>query len=396
MHYAVPSIIHGRRSLKCLYTDFDARGMLGETLRRKFTESHFGLLARIASRSPAGVPRSLVQSAWLLGLAYGLAVRRARSEEERQSAYLRYSARFAKWVADQAWPSASAVYTFNTAALEILQRARTEGRVSFVEQTIAPKEVEIALLSATENEFPDWAGLAMAGPAASGLAERERAEWETASVILCGSAFVRDSVITCGGPGEKCQVVPYGVKVSAAQPRPPRQGPLRVVTVGALGLRKGTPYVLASAQRIGSRATFRLVGPGAIPASCRVPPNVELVGAVPRPEVERHLAWADVFLLPSICEGSATASYEALAAGLPVICTPNTGAVITDRVEGFLVPVGSVSPIVASLRNLADDRRLVAEMSAAASRLAQFCSVDAYGQRLAQALCLVDVGENVL
>ena len=65
---------------------------------------------------------------------------------------------------------------------------------------------------------------------------------------------------------------------------------------------------------------------------------MELAGPVPRSVVAEHYAWADVFLLPSVCEGSATATYEAIASGIPVICTPNAGSVIEDGRQGFRSP----------------------------------------------------------
>ena len=49
-------------------------------------------------------------------------------------------------------------------------------------------------------------------------------------------------------------------------------------------------------------------------------------------------AWADVFLLPFICEGSAMVTYEALSWGLPVITTHNAGSIVRDTVDGWLVP----------------------------------------------------------
>lgn len=41
------------------------------------------------------------------------------------------------------------------------------------------------------------------------------------------------------------------------------------------------------------------------------------LGRVPRPQMGAELARADVVVLPSIAEGSAGATYEALAAGIP-------------------------------------------------------------------------------
>ena len=94
----------------------------------------------------------------------------------------------------------------------------------------------------------------------------------------------------------------------------------------------------------------------------------------------------DVFLLPSICEGSATVIYEALAAGLPVICTPNAGSVVRDGVDGFIVPIRDPDAIMEKLEQLATNAQLLAQMSENARRRAGEYSIDAYGERLKEVL----------
>jgi glycosyltransferase involved in cell wall biosynthesis len=97
------------------------------------------------------------------------------------------------------------------------------------------------------------------------------------------------------------------------------------------------------------------------------------------------LAWADVFLLPSICEGSALAIHEALAAGLPVVTTPNSGSVVRDGVDGYVVPVRDVDAIVDRLTRLIDPV-LRAEMGRnARARAAEFNKA-IYTDRLAKIL----------
>ena len=54
------------------------------------------------------------------------------------------------------------------------------------------------------------------------------------------------------------------------------------------------------------------------------------------------MASADVFVFPSLFEGSAVVTYEALAAGLPSVVTPSAGSVVRDGVEGFIVPRGEI------------------------------------------------------
>jgi glycosyltransferase involved in cell wall biosynthesis len=118
--------------------------------------------------------------------------------------------------------------------------------------------------------------------------------------------------------------------------------------------------------------------------------NVNLVGSVPRSEIEQHFKWADVFLLPSLCEGSATACYEALGYGLPVIATPNTGTVVRDGVEGFIVPVADEKAIADRLLELADCPHIFTRMSDSALKRAAEFSLEKYGERLLNALGVLD------
>jgi glycosyltransferase involved in cell wall biosynthesis len=66
---------------------------------------------------------------------------------------------------------------------------------------------------------------------------------------------------------------------------------------------------------------------------------------VPRAEVRRWFAQSDVFVFPSLAEGSALVTYEAMAAGLPVITTPNSGSVVRDGIDGFVVPPRDVEAL---------------------------------------------------
>jgi glycosyltransferase involved in cell wall biosynthesis len=91
-------------------------------------------------------------------------------------------------------------------------------------------------------------------------------------------------------------------------------------------------------------------------------------------------------VFPSLCEGSATVTYEALAAGLPVITTPHAGSVVRDGREGFVVPIRDVDALAARIDLLAGDPELVAQMSRAARQRSREFSWPRYGERLVSAL----------
>jgi glycosyltransferase involved in cell wall biosynthesis len=145
---------------------------------------------------------------------------------------------------------------------------------------------------------------------------------------------------------------------------------------------------MEAARRLKGRAVFRLVGEvGLTPrAAARMAEDVDLRGAVPRSEVRQHYAWADVFLLPSLCEGSATVTYEALACGLPVVCTDHTGSVVQDGQEGFVVPARDVEAITGRLARLAGDPALLEQMGRQARLRAAEYTVAAHVKRLLGAL----------
>jgi len=110
------------------------------------------------------------------------------------------------------------------------------------------------------------------------------------------------------------------------------------------------------------------------------------VAFVPRSEMAAQYRWADIFLLPSLSEGSANVCFEALAAGLPVITTPNAGSVVRDGIEGFVVPIRSVDRIVAAIHKLTTDANLCEAMGRAAFTCAKHFSWAKYEEELVDAI----------
>src|SRR5690606_21335816 len=95
-----------------------------------------------------------------------------------------------------------------------------------------------------------------------------------------------------------------------------------------------------AARQLGSDFHFDIVGPIGISheavasASC----NVRFQGRANRCEVVEWYRQADVFVLPTLSDGFAITQIEAMAHGLPVVTTPCCGEVVTDGVDGFIIP----------------------------------------------------------
>lgn len=387
--YVVPQILDKEGMLEHFYTDICAiKGWL-HLLKYLPNTLRSDSLKRLLGRIPDGIPPKKITAFTSLGWEYYRRRIQAKTHSDLTAADLWSAKEFCNLILKKGFGRATTVYTFNSAGLELLQTAKAQGLRTIMEQTIAPLWIEHQLLCQEQQAFPDWESPLLDNVFSERFSQKEQTEWSFSDVIFCGSEFVRESVAACGGPTERCVIVPYGVGVRFSwMERLWHKGPLRVLTVGTIGLRKGSPYVLEAAKRLQGKAEFRMVGPVHVlpQAESRLRSCIKLTGPVPRTEILSHYAWADVFLLPSICEGSASVVYEALATGLPVICTPNTGSVVRDGVDGFIVPIRDPEAICAKLEQLAKDRELCMYLSSNARQRAAEFTMAEYGCRLVSAL----------
>jgi len=85
------------------------------------------------------------------------------------------------------------------------------------------------------------------------------------------------------------------------------------------------------------------------------------------------MAAADVFVFPSLFEGSAVVTYEALASGLPCVVTPNAGSVVREGKDGFVVPPRDVEALAFAMERLGEAPELRAALgSSARTRALEF------------------------
>ncbi len=395
MHYAVPTILNEAKQLSRLYTDICVNKGLLRTLKLMPKTLLPGRLKRLVGRDPKGVDSKNIVSFASFALDFHMRQRRSNTQEQFMATRVWAGQTFCELILKYGLPDDSAIYGFNNFALELLKSAEGQNRPAIVEQTIAPMEVALKLIEKEHDTYPDWENDVTISPdLVKRYCQREAEEWTHASAIFCGSEFVKDGITMVGGPTEKCVVVPYGVMASEFDSSPRNrnaQNPsrkLRVLTVGNAGLRKGTPYVLEVAKRLREIADFRLVGQLAINKGKlgELQDYVEVMGSVPRSEVASHYEWADVFFLPSVCEGSATVTYEAATRGIPVICTPNTGSLVKDGHDGLIVPCGDIDRMCAVVEELATQPGYVETLSLNALKRQHMYSISGYRDRLLTAV----------
>ncbi|WP_035611031.1 glycosyltransferase family 4 protein [Haloferula sp. BvORR071] len=199
-------------------------------------------------------------------------------------------------------------------------------------------------------------------------------EIEQADLILCPSVFVKDSMVAEGVPESKCHVRHFGVDTSIFKPRPAVPQKPVFISVGSICLRKGHQYLFRAFAEL--RKTYpeaRLICIGGLrpdfekewPAWQGI---VEYHSLLPQQRIPELLQEATAFVLASVEEGFARVLSEAMAAGLPIIATHESGAttVVEDGKQGLIVPARSITALHKAMARLTSDPALNQRMGAAA------------------------------
>ena len=211
-------------------------------------------------------------------------------------------------------------------------------------------------------------------------------EIQLADLILCGSEFVRRSCISEGVNPAKLVVLPYGIdlnKFSNPQIQPETER-LKVVFIGAVTFRKGADIVLQSWKKIRENfplAELHFYGK----VEMDLPEQSEGVvfhGFIPQQTLIEELRQAHISVLPSFFEGSSLAIYQSMAMGLAIITTINTGSIIENDRNGFIINYGSEKELTAKLEMLLQEKDLRQRLaSKAVTDICQY-SWDNYGKKL--------------
>ena len=240
------------------------------------------------------------------------------------------------------------------------------------------------------------------------IVEMELEEYEICSCVAVPSLFVERSFLKKDFPRGKLFRNPLGVDIRLFNPEigsglnPPGTEGLKVMYAGSLSIRKGIPDLIEGfkqARIIDSHLT--LVGG----ITCELKQllseqtgNITVLGHRPQHELVAHYKRNHCFVLASVEEGMAMVQMQALAMGLPLISTSNTGGEDLLRIfgskgidhgmgilefpAGFIIPIHKPQAIAHCLKRLQEEQGLWERKQAAAIRLAKTeLSWSGYGQR---------------
>ena len=183
--------------------------------------------------------------------------------------------------------------------------------------------------------------------------------------------------MACRGlPAQRITVLPWSVDLARFSPATAsgrRPGAFRVLFIGEIGLRKGVLYLLEAFKRL-KLTNAELVFIGGITDIGERLAQSEVkfahIPVMPQEDLVPYIQNSSVFVFPSLVEGSARVIQEAMACGLPVITTPNSGSFIQDGEDGYIVPIRDVDALAERLLELYNHPERRAAMGLAARRTA--------------------------
>jgi len=205
------------------------------------------------------------------------------------------------------------------------------------------------------------------------------ADTEQADFVLVNSDFVKNTFLEQGWDAARLWVIYWGVDDAFlnAVPTPAQNvvqsDPLRLMFAGGFERRKGAETIIA-ALRLLHDVHWTMEIAGVVDADANLgrdffkDPRISVPGWLARTELARRMAAAEVFVFPSLAEGSARVVFEALAAGMYVITTPNAGSIVQDGVHGRLIAPGDPQGLADAIREAARNR---AELAAVGRRNAE-------------------------
>lgn len=218
---------------------------------------------------------------------------------------------------------------------------------------------------------------------------KEMAEYAEADAIAIPSSYVRRTFVEQGVAPEKMIQVPYGVDLSVFRQIPKEDDVFRVIFGGGLSLRKGTHYLLQAFAEL-ALPNSELLLIGAI--NEEIKPFLQKYAGTyrhltyrPMPELHKFYSQGSVFVLPSLEEGLAMVQPQAMACGLPVICTTNTGGedIVRDGLDGFVIPIRDTEKLKEKILFLYNHPDIRAAMGQSAKqRVSAGFTWDDYGRKM--------------
>jgi glycosyltransferase involved in cell wall biosynthesis len=293
--------------------------------------------------------------------------------------------KFQHAIPDSAILESDVVIGFDTSSWILAERCKKLGRKFILDVSIGHPISKEKIYSELSESYPEWKEQIV--PKKKEFIDLECKEMELADMIIVPSEFVKQTLVENGVLPGKIEVNPFGTVVEEfrfTNRKSSKDGKIVFLFLGSFSARKGLPLLLDTWREMNiPNAKLLIAGYGKIPEGIQLPENVVNKGVIAKDERQALFDSADVFLFPSFFEGLAQVQIEAMACGLPVVGTRNSGAneLVNDGVNGFIIEAGNKKQLKDTIEYFIQHPGRSIEMGVLAKKKVEQFSWDTYGKR---------------
>ncbi|MDA8626065.1 glycosyltransferase family 4 protein [Flavobacteriaceae bacterium] len=298
--------------------------------------------------------------------------------------------KFSKKISKKISNDVDGILAFPNNALETFEKFPDLLKV--IEQPIGHKKIANELFKEEVKLNPIYADSISFFNENSASIDRINKELDLCDMVFAPSNFVKSTLIQAGVEKSKIKLNPYGsfVETSSVQDIQfnDKSRVLKILFVGQLTQRKGISYLFDALRICKEDIKIEFTMVGEIFGKGLWYDDVSKlisrhIKSIPRNELQKLMLESDIFILPSLFEGSALVVYEALASGCVCIVSENTGAdSVKDFYNGFVVPIRDSEIIAQKILFLNEQRETLHKMKLNALLSANSFSWNKYGDRL--------------
>ena len=269
-------------------------------------------------------------------------------------------------------------------ALHTMKKAKDLGMITLLDRTNSHIEYQSKLL---KDEY-DKLGIKYVFNT-SRIIKKCLKEYREADYICVLSSFVKKTFLEKGIPERKLILNFSGVNSNDFRQIEKEDKIFRIIYCGGLTIKKGTHYLLEAVSTLKLK-NMELWFIGNIiedikPFLNKYKDCYKFFGVIPHYELYKYFSQGSVFVLPSLEEGLAKVMLEAMACGVPVIATTNTGAgdVIRSGIDGFVIPIRDVNALKEKITYMYENQNMCRQMGQnAKERVLQKFTWERYSDRI--------------
>lgn len=290
-----------------------------------------------------------------------------------------------------------AVIMYDTNSLMCFQLLRNSKIVKIMDTSIANRAYTKFIYEQHIKDASEWSHFSESSVLLSNREmHRLLKEIEETDCFIVPSRFVKKSLMFSGVKEKNIYIVPYGVDAELFEFSNRRnnieEGCLELLFVGECSYRKGINYLLEAVAKLEGKVNLTIIGGYQrilnLYKKYKDCDNINFLGRINHTNLPSYYSKADVFILPSLSEGLSLVGLEAMACGLPLLCSENCGVndLVIEGVNGWILDEISTDSIFAKLLYVLANRKNINQMGINARHVAEKNNWERYTKKMQKTL----------